>query len=111
MAIAQALREAHAIGVIFVGWNGHTTLGPVGRVFMQHAGGFALGIQNEMAVFRIRRAAHEANHLTGLGIHAGIVAIAGDDIAGPVGNGLIKHMAVEIVVGEYSGVPAHAVHP
>ena len=41
MAIAQALREAHAIGVIFVGWYGHAVLGPVCCVFMEHAGGFA----------------------------------------------------------------------
>ena len=78
---------------------------------MQHAGGFAIGIQNEVAVFGIRRATHKSNRLAGRGIHAGVVAIAGHDVTGPVRNGCIKHIAIEIMVGENAGVPADAVHP
>ena len=111
MAIAKRLRIAHAIGVVFVGWNRHTTFGPVCGAFVQHAGGFALDVEHEVAIFGIRSATHQAQNFAGLGIQAGIVAITGDDIAGPVGDGCIKHMAIEIMIGEYSGVPADTVYP
>ncbi len=111
VAVAQGLPVAHAIGVILVGWYGHEALGPVGCGFMQHACGLAVGTQNEVAVFGIGRAAHEAHRLAAFGIQAGVVSIAGHDVAGPVRNGGIEHLAVEIMIGENAGVPADAIHP
>jgi hypothetical protein len=111
VAVAQGLAIAHAVGEILVGRHGHEALGPVGGVFMQHAGGLAIGIQNKVAIFRIGRAAHQAHRFATLGIQAGVMAIAGHDVAGPVGHGGVENMTVEILVVENSRKPTNAIHP
>ena len=111
VAIAQRLAEPHAVGVALERRLRQPLEDPADGVLVGEPGGYALTIAHELAVAGIGDAGVEADRLAPLGVERGIVAVGGEDEAGPVGHRLVQHLAGQVVRAEDAGIPADAVDP